>query len=87
MKSKGLKVRQTESKLVLPSLCGARIVSLSLSIQISKIAIGDFPGGPVVRTLCLQCRGCGFDPRSGNQDPTCFMVRPKNKNFNGNGTV
>ena len=27
---------------------------------------GDFPGGPVVKTLCFQCRGCRFDPRSGN---------------------
>ena len=26
----------------------------------------DFPGGPVVKTLCFQCRGPGFDPWSGN---------------------
>ena len=26
----------------------------------------DFPGGPVVRTPCSQCRGPGFDPWSGN---------------------
>ena len=26
----------------------------------------DFPGGPVVKTLCSQCRGHGFDPWSGN---------------------
>ena len=26
----------------------------------------DFPGGPVVKTLCFQCRGHGFDPWSGN---------------------
>ena len=24
----------------------------------------DFPGGPVVKTLCSQCRGPGFDPQS-----------------------
>ena len=24
----------------------------------------DFPGGPVVKTLCFQCRGHGFDPWS-----------------------
>ena len=26
----------------------------------------DSPGGPVVKTPCFQCRGCGFDPWSGN---------------------
>ena len=26
----------------------------------------DFPVGPVVKTLCFQSRGCGFDPWSGN---------------------
>ena len=26
----------------------------------------DFPGSPVVKTPCFQCRGCGFDPWSGN---------------------
>ena len=27
---------------------------------------GEFPGGPVVRALCSQCRGPKFDPWSGN---------------------
>ena len=31
-----------------------------------KIADGDFPCGPVVKTPCSQCRGHGFDPWSGN---------------------
>ena len=26
----------------------------------------DFPGGPVVKTPCSQCRGPRFDPWSGN---------------------
>ena len=26
---------------------------------------GTVPGGPVVKTWCFQCRGCGFDPLSG----------------------
>ena len=26
---------------------------------------GDFPGRQVVKTLCFHCRGCGFDPWSG----------------------
>jgi len=31
----------------------------------------DLPGGPVVKTLCCQCRESGFNPWSGNQDPPC----------------
>ena len=27
---------------------------------------GDFPGGPVVKTLGFHCRGHEFDPWSGN---------------------
>ena len=29
----------------------------------------DFPGGPVAKTLCSQCRGLGFNPWSENQTP------------------
>ena len=28
--------------------------------------LGDFPAGPVVKTPLFQCKGCGFDPWSGN---------------------
>ena len=34
----------------------------------SKALSWDFPGSPV-RTLCFQCKGCGFDPWLGNWDP------------------
>ena len=30
----------------------------------------DFPGGPMAKTPRSQCRGLGFDPWSGNYDPT-----------------
>ena len=33
------------------------------------IIIRDFPGGPVVKTLCFQCRGCGFNSWSGPKIP------------------
>ena len=26
----------------------------------------DFPGGPMVKILCFQCRGCGFNSWLGN---------------------
>ena len=31
-----------------------------------KNKTGDFPGGPVVKTPHFHCRGCRFDPLSGN---------------------
>ena len=49
--------------------------SLSSRIPVS----GDFPGSPVVKTLCFQCRVFGFDPWLENQDPTGCVVWPKEK--------
>ena len=31
-----------------------------------KNLLGNFPGGPGVKTPCFQCKGCGFDPWLGN---------------------
>ena len=28
-----------------------------------------FPGGPIAKTPCSQCRGPGFDPYSGKEFP------------------
>ena len=39
----------------------------------------DFPSGPVVKTPHFSYRGQGFDPWSGNWDPTCQVVWPKKK--------
>ena len=33
----------------------------------------------MVKTPHLKCRGCGFDPWSGNKNPTCHTVGPKKK--------
>ena len=33
---------------------------------ISKVPGGDFPGGPVAKTPCSQCRGPRFNTSSGN---------------------
>ena len=30
--------------------------------QQKKNLLKEFPGGPVVKTPCFQCRGRGFDP-------------------------
>ena len=42
-----------------------------------KIKVWDFPSGPVVGTLCFQCRGRGFNPLSRSEDFTCPMAGPK----------
>ena len=40
----------------------------------------DFPGGPVVKTLCFQCRGCGINSWSGNlRSHMLHDVAKKNK--------
>ena len=35
----------------------------------------DFPGGLVVKALPFQCKGCGFNPWSRNEDPICCMTK------------
>ena len=35
---------------------------------------GDFPGGPVAKTLCSQYRGLVFNPSSGNQIPHAITM-------------
>ena len=44
---------------------------------------GEFPDNPVGKTPCFHCKGLRLDPWSGNKDPTCRVVRPKqNKTMN-----
>ena len=62
-------------------LCIARI----LLAVLSQILLGhicsdhckpwDFAGGPVVKTLCLQCGGHWFDPWSGKFHMLCHMAK------------
>ena len=37
----------------------------------------DFPSSPVVKTPSLHCRRHGFDPWSGNENPTRHKARKK----------
>ena len=32
----------------------------------NSVQVGDFPGGPVAKTLCSQCSGPGFNLWLGN---------------------
>ena len=50
-----------------------------------KGGLRDFPGGAVVKIPHFQSRGCRFDPWSGNSDPTCCTVWPKQKKKGGEG--
>jgi len=36
------------------------------TLQHLKWITGGFPCGPVLKTLCLYCRRCGFEPWLGN---------------------
>ena len=40
---------------------------------------GEFPGGPVVRTLCFHSSGHRFNPWLGNLDPISSAVQEKKK--------
>jgi len=46
------------------------ISMICISLTLDKAAlnisgVGAIPDGPVVKTLCFQCRGHGLDPWSG----------------------
>ena len=44
--------------------------------SLSKLTLGGFSGGPVVKTSCSRCRGRGFDPCSGNWIPQTTTESP-----------
>lgn len=48
----------------------------------SKWRNRELPGRPVVRSPRFYCTGHGFDPMSGNWDPTGHAERPKKKKKN-----
>ena len=45
------------------------IPPIPLQNQVLGGSYWDFPGGPVAKTLCSQCRGPRFNPWSGNWIP------------------
>ena len=45
-------------------------------IQLEKCMLRDFPGGPVVRTPCLHCRGTDLIPGQGNKIPQAAQHSP-----------
>ena len=43
----------------------------------------DFPGCPMVKTLCFQCKGCGFNPwELKSHMPGSMAKKKKKKNRN-----
>ena len=44
--------------------------SIFLPFKLIKLPSREFPGGPVVSTLCFHCREPKLDPWSGNKDPS-----------------
>ena len=47
------------------SIQGVVIVTIKCilcSVSFRLLKSGDFPGGPVVKTPCFECRGLEFDP-------------------------
>ena len=57
------------------------------SLQTSKLSINsnnnmNFPGGPVVKTLCFHCKACGLNPWLGNKIPHAWHHSQKVKKKN-----
>ena len=52
---------------------------LKINTAIFKINNQDFPDNPVVKTLHCQCRGCRFDPWSGQGAKSSHAPKPKTK--------
>ena len=46
-------------------------------------SLGTSLGGLAAKTLCFQCRECGFDPWLGNLDPISHSVRQKKRGLSG----
>ena len=57
-----------DSRLVVSSH-GEKREQTRFVLFLSEHSSWDFPGGPVAKTPCSQCRGPGFDPWSGNKIP------------------
>ena len=47
------------------------------TIEMEEIYCMEFPSSLVIKTLCFHCRGHGFKPWSGNQDPASCPLWPK----------
>ena len=58
-------VAQSCLTLCNPMYCIPSCSSIREILQARVLEWGDFPGGPVAKTLCSQCRGLGFHPYVG----------------------
>ena len=70
-------------KNILPSACTSFCLSIHQlmgiwvvsSFWLLRIILGNFSGGPVIKSLVFHCRGCEFDPWLGNKDPTGCLAK------------
>ena len=61
------KMRWCSNQTNFERLCeNVLLESLSSEVLLSEMDSGDFPGNPVVRTVCFHWGGPGFDPWLGN---------------------
>ena len=55
--------------------------------SINNYQLLDFPCGAGAKVLCSQCRGPGFDPWSGNYDPTSLRATKRAPQLESPGTT
>ena len=46
-----------------------RKMACSKETDVEVVRVRDFPSGPVIKTLCLHCRGTGSNPGQGTKIP------------------
>ena len=57
--------------------CVVNLQAEKYSVMVKNGGSTDFPGSPVVKTMCSQSRGHGFKSWLGNKNPTCPAMEPK----------
>ena len=57
--------------------------NLGVSINIKNVHTREFPCGPVVKTLCFQCRGHGSDSGAVAKNKYNFKIKKKKKSLGG----
>ena len=81
MKEQGRKIRKERSKILETIDCYSQTLNLLFVKIYFKVTVnGDFPGGPVAKTLSSQCRVPGSIPhvKTKTQHSQVYELKKKN---------
>ena len=66
--------------------CNRSVLSQLSATKVAPRKVGDFPGGPVVKTLCFQGRGTGSTPGWGTKIPNAAWHGQKQTKIHEKGS-